>query len=168
MELYTLGHSRHPAETFIRLLQEKDIALLVDVRSTPYSRFNPHFNKRRLEERCTQHGIEYAFLGEALGGRPADPTCYRKGSTPGGGEGAPRVDYAEVMRRPWFQQGIARLLELARARRTAILCSEEDPRRCHRQHLIAAYLLAGHPEVEILHIRGDGSTVNARELAGPE
>jgi uncharacterized protein (DUF488 family) len=78
------------------------------------------------------------------------------------------------MKRAWFQEGIEGLLELAAGETTAILCSEEDPAKCHRHHLIARYLSEAHPEVEVLHIRGDASLVGAEELhssgngAGPK
>jgi uncharacterized protein (DUF488 family) len=80
--------------------------------------------------------------------------------------GAPprEVDYPEVMKRDWFQQGIKRLLQQAGEEATAILCAEEDPARCHRHHLIARYLRDACPEVEVLHIRGDGSLLSAESL----
>jgi uncharacterized protein (DUF488 family) len=74
------------------------------------------------------------------------------------------VNYSEVMKRPWFIQGIHRLLELAAEQPAAIMCSEEDPAHCHRHHLIAKYLLKEHPEVEVRHIRGDGTVYGARSI----
>jgi uncharacterized protein (DUF488 family) len=74
------------------------------------------------------------------------------------------VDYPEVMKRKWFQDGIQRLLELADEQTTAILCSEEDPARCHRHHLIAKYLMEHHLEVNVRHIRGDGHVFGAASI----
>jgi hypothetical protein len=74
------------------------------------------------------------------------------------------VDYGEVMKRPWFIAGVQRLLGLASKEPTAILCSEENPASCHRHHLIACYLGAEHPEVDVEHIRGDGTIVAARSI----
>jgi uncharacterized protein (DUF488 family) len=74
------------------------------------------------------------------------------------------VDYPEVMKRKWFVQGIDRLLELADELTTAIMCSEENPAECHRHHLIAQFLIAEHPEVDVRHIRGDGAVFGAKSL----
>jgi len=74
------------------------------------------------------------------------------------------VDYPEVMKRPWFTKGIERLLELADEQTTAIMCSEEDPAQCHRHHLIAKYVMREHPEVNVRHIRGDGTVFSAASL----
>jgi uncharacterized protein (DUF488 family) len=165
MKLYTLGHNAHPIEKFLGLLAAHGIRRLVDVRSAPYSRFQPQFNKSRLDGALLLQGLEYTFAGEALGGRPADPTCFRVQMAMLAAGDLPRsVDYVEVMKREWFRQGIGRLLELAAGEATAILCSEEDPAKCHRHHLIARYLKDAHPQVEVLHIRGDGSLLPAASL----
>ena len=101
--------------------------------------------------------------GKYLGGRPADPTCYKSRTLPAEGtDYLHEVDYPEVMRREWFIKGIERLLELADERRTSILCSEEDPAACHRHHLVAQYLMRERPDVEVQHVRGDGRLYGAR------
>lgn len=165
MRLYSIGHGNHSLEKLISLLDENGIALLVDVRSAPYSRFNPQFNKEGIQRALPDHCIEYAFAGKYLGGRPFDPTCYKNGQLPGeGADYLHEVDYPEVMKRPWFRRGIRRLLEMASEQTTAILCSEEDPARCHRHHLIAKHLMAEHPEVEVRHIRGDGTVYGASSI----
>lgn len=71
----TIGHSTHPLEVFVGLLQQYDVTSVADVRGTPYSRFNPQFNREPLAERLAAHGIAYAFLGVELGGRTDDPAC---------------------------------------------------------------------------------------------
>lgn len=71
----TIGHSTHPLEAFVGLLGRYEVAKVVDVRSTPYSRFNPQFNREPLARNLTACGIEYVFLGAELGGRPDDPSC---------------------------------------------------------------------------------------------
>jgi uncharacterized protein (DUF488 family) len=165
MQLYTLGHSAHPLAKFLSLLDQYDIQTLVDVRSVPASRFHPQFNRASLERSLTDHGIRYVFAGQALGGRPTDPTVYPDGRLPVRGRAnPPRPDYAEMMKRAWFFQGIEQLLQLAAEQPTAILCSEEDPAHCHREHLIAAYLRQHHPEIEILHIRGNGTVTSPESL----
>ena len=75
----TIGHSRHPLEAFVALLRRYEVAKVIDVRSTPYSRFNPQFNRESLARNLTACGIEYSFLGVELGGRSDDPSCYENG-----------------------------------------------------------------------------------------
>ena len=165
MKLFTIGHSNHSLEKFLQLLEENGITLLVDVRSAPYSRYHTQFNKNSLEQYLPQHAIEYAFAGKYLGGRPTDPSCYKRRVLPEEDtDFLHEVDYPEVMKRPWYVQGIHRLLELAGEQLAVIMCSEEDPAHCHRHHLIARYLLMEHPEVDVRHIRGDGIVYGARSI----
>jgi uncharacterized protein (DUF488 family) len=165
MKLYTIGHSNHSIDRFIRLLEGNSITTLVDVRTAPYSRHNPQFNKENLEFVLAQREMQYTYAGKFLGGRPTDPTCYKNRILPGEGvDFLHEVDYPEVMKRAWFVRGIARLLEMADEHTTAIMCSEENPAECHRHHLIAQYLIENHPEVEVRHIRGDGIIFSARSI----
>ncbi len=163
--IFTIGHSNHSAERLIELLRTTGVTSVVDVRSAPYSRYNPQFNKGSLETLLAQHHVGYAYGGKHLGGRPADPTCYKSGELPGDdADFLHEVDYPAVMQREWFLKGIARLLEIAASESVAVLCSEEDPAQCHRHHLIARYLLANYPEVEVRHVRGDGTVFAARTI----
>jgi uncharacterized protein (DUF488 family) len=165
MKLYTIGHSNHEIKKFISLLEERGIDLVVDVRSSPYSKYNIQYNKEALEVWLRQHGIGYAYAGQYLGGRPKDALCYKHRVLPAEGtDYLHEVDYPEVMKRHWFIKGIERLLELADEQVVAILCSEEDPEKCHRHHLIARYLLAEYPEIDIRHIRGDGVVFSAKSI----
>ncbi|MCL4506032.1 MAG: DUF488 domain-containing protein [Chloroflexi bacterium] len=167
MVLFTIGHSNHSIEKLIELLESNGVMLLADVRTTPASRYNPQFNRENLEQILPEHDIQYAFTGQYLGGRPSDPTCYKKRALPAeNADYLHEVDYPEVMKRAWFIKGIERLLELADEQTTAIMCSEEDPSQCHRHHLIARYLLKAHPEVTVRHIRGDGTVFRAEFLHG--
>jgi uncharacterized protein (DUF488 family) len=144
--IFTIGHSRHPAEHFASLLHANTIARLVDVRSHPVSKWAPHFGKVALSQWLDRHGIDYVFLGRELGGRPDGAEYRRQGGA---------VDYARRAEAPDFTAGIERLVSLAAGRRTVILCAEEDPSRCHRRLLVAPALRrAG---VSVVHIRGDGS-----------
>lgn len=139
----TVGHSNLTVDALLGILRRAGIALVVDVRSAPYSQYAPQFNREPFSAFLLANGIGYRFAGESLGGRPDDPTCYKRGEAPADGQGKflKLVDYAEVARRDWYQRGLERLITLARQQPTAILCSEGDPRRCHRHHLIAATLL---------------------------
>lgn len=143
--VFTIGHSRHAAEHFLSLLREHEVDRLVDVRSHPASKWAPQFGKAALAQMLVDEAIDYVFLGRELGGRPAGAEFYRQDGS---------VDYERRAEAPDFKAGVDRLLELARERRTAILCAEEDPTRCHRRLLVAPALRrAG---AVVAHIRGDG------------
>jgi uncharacterized protein (DUF488 family) len=145
-KLYTIGHSSHTAEHLLALLQQHEIAVLVDTRSSPYSRYSPQFDRETLREALTSAGLKYLFLGDVVGGRPKAESCYDP-------EG--RVLYSRVAQQPEFQHAIDRLERGADEFRLALLCSEEDPAHCHRRLLISRVLITR--GAEIAHIRGDGS-----------
>ena len=169
VQLFTIGHSAHTLAKFVNLLELCGVQTVVDVRSVPASRFHPQFAKRNLSDALERLGIRYVFLGRELGGRPSDPSCYAGGVLPEKGTKPwPRPDYAEVVKRSWFVQGIDRLLRHAVESPTAILCSEEDPGRCHRHFMIAEYLTRHHSDIEILHIRGNGVLLSVDEIRHDE
>ena len=163
MQLFTVGHSNHTFEHFSGLLHQHGVMLVVDVRSAPYSKYCPQFNKTDLAASLAKDGFLYSYAGQSLGGRPSDATCY-----PGQIVAPGKVDYAAVMQRDWFQAGIQRLLDMGNKQPTTLLCSEEDPAHCHRYHLITRYLLARVPEITIDHIRGDGRLTGSRLLLAAE
>lgn len=129
--IYTVGHSNHPIAHFLNLLQGQGVNLLADVRSTPYSRFNPQFRRDALAESLAGQGIEYLFLGEELGARSKDRSCYDEG----------RVSYRKLAGTDLFRQGIDRLLVAAKTHTVAIMCAEKDPLDCHRTILVARELV---------------------------
>jgi uncharacterized protein (DUF488 family) len=155
--LLTIGHSSLSAEEFVTLLHLHEAASVRDVRSSPYSRYVPHFNREPLQALLETHALGYAWAGDVLGGRPDDATCYHDGVIESG-----KVDYAAVRQRPWYQRGIHDLLEGAMRQRTVLLCSEEDPRRCHRHNLVTRSLLD--LGVRVLHIRRTGELEEADSL----
>ncbi|MFN2225065.1 MAG: DUF488 family protein [Anaerolineae bacterium] len=140
--VYSVGHSNHAAEDFVALLQQHGIELVVDVRSSPYSRYVPQANRETLARTLEAAGIAYRWAGDRLGGKPE-------------GEVA---DYDQLRASTAFQEGVARLLTLADRRPTAIMCAEGDHRRCHRYKLITPALLDR--AVHVLHIQPDGSVVD--------
>jgi uncharacterized protein (DUF488 family) len=150
MTLFTIGHSNHPLEYFLALLRAHGIETLCDVRTTPYSRFHPQFNQRTLRQAVEAEGMAYLYLGQALGGKPKAP----------GYPADAQARFALIAATPEFQGGMARLLETARARRTAILCAERDPAPCHRTLLVCAHLPAG---IAVRHILADGSLAEQGE-----
>jgi uncharacterized protein (DUF488 family) len=144
--IYTIGHSNHPIDRFIALLQQHGIGALADVRSTPYSRFNPQFGKERLQAALAGAGIKYVFLGEELGARSKDPTCYDE---------AGRVSYGRLASTELFRHGLDRLLTGMQTHRIAIMCAEREPLDCHRTILVARELEKS--GVPITHILADAS-----------
>jgi uncharacterized protein (DUF488 family) len=143
--VYTLGHSRHPAQHFAELLRRHGVERLTDVRSHPSSKWSPQFAKAALSDQLRSLGIDYVFLGRELGGRPEGAQFYRSDG---------QVDYARRAQAGDFLAGIERLVALARERSTVILCAEEDPMHCHRTRLVTPALQrAG---VTVVHVRGDG------------
>ncbi len=154
--MFTIGHSNVPADEFLWLLHLHHVATVLDVRSSPYSRYVPHFNRESLQALLATRALAYEWAGDTLGGRPDDPTCYY------GGVGEGKLDHAAVHRRPWYQRGIHHLMETALHQRIVLLCSEEDPRRCHRHKLVARSLLD--VGVRVLHIRRSGELEDAETL----
>jgi hypothetical protein len=148
--IFTIGHSNHDPGLFLALLRQHGVQTLVDVRSAPYSRYAPHFNRNRLGALLEHAGIRYRWCGDTLGGRPEDPACYRDGVVRKG-----KVDFAAMAERPWYQEGMQALMALAATEITAIMCSEEDPRRCHRHLLLEPSLRE--QGATVLHVRRDGS-----------
>ena len=125
--IYTIGYGDRSLDAFIALLHANAIVYLLDVRTAPYSRFKPEFNKEALTKALAVQGIRYLFVGDSLGGRPDDPACYVDG----------RVDYDRVREQPFFQRGIARVQSAyAQQIRVALMCSESKPEQCHRSKLI--------------------------------
>lgn len=146
-EMYTIGHSNIDLERFLTML--KGIEILVDARSEPYSKYVPQFNSDILKKQLEKAGIEYIFMksdyvGNIIGGRPKDKDCYENGE----------VVYERIRKKKWYNDGISTLIELAHKKKIAIMCSEEDPYKCHRHNLITQSLLKG--GVIVYHIRSEG------------
>lgn len=150
--LFTVGHSNLELGVFLALLAQHGVQSLCDVRSRPASFRFPQFNREPLEAGLSSAGVRYEFLGEALGGRPADPRVYR-------GDGL--VDYAARRRSPDFAEGIDRALALSRTSVTALMCAEEDPLQCHRFLMICPALLDR--GVTPAHIRRGGVLESQRD-----
>ena len=126
----TVGHSDHSLDTFVALLQQHGVTAVADVRSVPYSRFNPQFNKEALDRSLKANRIKYVFLGRELGGRSDDRSCYENG----------RVRYARLAHTELFRSGIERVIRGAKEHRIALMCAEKDPLECHRTLLVARTL----------------------------
>ena len=147
--IHTVGHSDHATEVFLELLRRHGITLVVDVRSQPYSRWTPQFNRETLARDLQDAGIAYQFMGDTLGGRPTGRDPYDPGQE--------RPSYQRVSRACAYRAGIDRLVNLAGTGRVAVMCSEGDHRQCHRHLLVSQTLLE--QGVHVSHIQPDGTTV---------
>lgn len=152
--IFTVGHSRHPIETFIGLVSRHAIRRVVDCRGRPYSRFNPQYNRERLKRALEDARIGYDWRGQFLSGRPTDP---RFRAADG------HVLWDRVREWPLLHQALDEVAASARQVPTAILCAEEDPRRCHRRFLLTPPLVAR--GFDVVHIRGDGRLQPEGDLA---
>jgi len=150
--LYTIGHSNVTTERFLQLLNQSGITAVADVRSMPYSRFNPQFNREELATALKNCGIEYVFLGQELGARSGDPACYKDG----------RAQYSLMARTSLFESGIKRLLAGMERFRVAIMCAEKEPLACHRTLLVARHLHEN--GFCVRHILEDGSVEDHESL----
>jgi uncharacterized protein (DUF488 family) len=146
MELLTIGHSNHSIEAFILLLEQQGITAVADVRSHPFSRYLPHFNKSEITASLSAVGIQYVFLGKELGARPEDLSCY---DTSG------KALYDRIAATPLFSSGIQRLLKGAANYKISLMCAEKDPITCHRTILVCHKLKEFN--LQINHILSDGS-----------
>jgi uncharacterized protein (DUF488 family) len=143
--VFTIGHSTHPEERFFDLLRRHGITALCDVRSNPFSRFNPQFDLDVLKKVLPEHGTKYLFLGRELGARSDDPACYEGG----------RVQYDRLARTELFQKGLARIQDgMSKGFRIALMCAEKEPLECHRTILVARHLVA--LGVDVQHIDENG------------
>jgi uncharacterized protein (DUF488 family) len=144
--IYTIGYGNRSIDEFIGLLQQYSIQFLVDIRSQPYSRFNPDFSKGALEKQLKLHHIRYVFMGDTLGGRPTDRSCYTEDG---------KVDYLKVREKDFYQKGIGYLNTAWKKQLTiALMCSEAKPQECHRGKLIGNTLLE--QNLEVAHIDETG------------
>ncbi len=151
LQIFTIGHSSHPLGTFVWLLRQHKIEALADIRRYPGSKRHPHFSREDLSASLSEEDIDYHWL-EALGGHrrrasDAPPSANR------GVEDESFRNYAYYMASDGFREGVAKLMEIARGRRTTIMCAEVDYRHCHR-HLLSDYLAA--KGVTVLHILPTG------------
>ncbi len=144
-DLYTIGHSTHSLERLTGLLGNHSVTAVADVRSHPYSRYNPQFNRETLKAHLKANGFEYVFLGGQLGARSEDPACYREG----------QVQFELVAGTSLFKEGLARVHKGMKTHRICLMCAEKDPLFCHRTILVCRHLRA--PDIQINHILEDGA-----------
>lgn len=144
--IFTIGHSNKKIEDIISWLKKNNIEILVDVRSVPYSRYVPQANREAIQLVSNDAGIKYVFMGDYLGGRPPDVEIK---------DSLGNYDYSEFASTDKFREGLKYLFKGAEENTLCILCSEEDPVKCHRGLLISRELAK--LGIEVRHIRHDGS-----------
>jgi uncharacterized protein (DUF488 family) len=152
LTIFTIGHSAHPWERFLALLRSANVTAVGDVRSSPYSRLYPHFNRDGVCEELRSDGISYVFLGKELGGRPSESRFYCAGV----------ADYEKMAQSTEFKKGLDRIIEGAKKYRIALMCSERDPLDCHRCLLVGRAL--AQRGVRVCHILENGKLVSQDEI----
>lgn len=150
-KLYTIGHSNHEINEFLKMLRENKIEQLIDVRSAPYSKYSPQFNQNQIKKSLETEGIEYHYLGKKIGGRPSNKDYYKDD----------KVIYSLVEMDSKYKEGIKQLQKFMENKRTVLMCSEEDPHKCHRHKLITLTLLK--KRYKVSHIRGNGETEEVQD-----
>jgi len=152
--VFTIGYGARDIDAFVAALRQYAIEFLLDVRSRPFSRYKPDFSKEALDSHLRRAGIRYVFMGDTLGGRPDDPTCY---------DAEGKVDYTEVEERAFFQTGLDRVASAhAQGLRVALMCSEGKPENCHRSKLIGKSLAAR--GIPVLHIDENGALLAQEDV----
>lgn len=146
--IWTIGHSTMPLASFLSLLRSNDIEYLVDVRSRPYSRFVPHYNREELRASLEGLDIGYVSMGSELGGRP-----HRKDHLDDQGHAL----YGKMAREPAFVAAIGRLERGCSQGRIAIMCGCGRPQDCHRRLLVGKVLCERC--VTLRHILADGDVM---------
>jgi uncharacterized protein (DUF488 family) len=143
--IYTIGHSNMTQKSFVDILTSFKIDIVVDVRSSPYSKFVSHFNREDIKRSLIENGMRYIFLGDYIGGKPRDKKYYENG----------KVNYMRVAQGDRYSEGINRIIELNNENNIVLMCSEEDPYNCHRHNLITQTLVK--KGLEVTHIRKSSS-----------
>lgn len=125
--IYTIGYSTFEIDEFVATLKLYHITALSDVRSSPYSKFKPDYNREPLAKKLKENGIQYVFLGDNLGAKSEDRSMYKNGI----------VDFELISKSDNFKKGVKRLIDGSEKYTIALMCAEKDPLECHRSILIS-------------------------------
>jgi uncharacterized protein (DUF488 family) len=153
-KVFTIGHSTLSVRTFLGLLDNVGVTAIADVRSSPFSRRVPQFNRNDLGAALKKYGVKYVFLGKELGGRPRSMNLYSDGV----------ADYEKMALEPDFVNGLDRVVKGSQEHAIALMCSEHEPLDCHRCLLIGRALMAR--AVPVGHILSDGKIAEHIEIEG--
>ena len=135
--ILTIGHSNHPIERFVALVEGAGVSALADVRSFPSSRYAPHFNQDALAKSLQEKNIAYLYCGRELGGR-----THKRPSTPES-----------------FREGLDRIITESARHRVSLMCAERDPLDCHRLMLARALVERG---IAVGHVLATGEIASQR------
>lgn len=150
--ILSIGHSTLAYDQFLARLKQAGATAVADVRTAPFSRHFPQFNRDVLKAALTGDGIAYVFLGDELGGRPSEAESYTDGV----------ADYEKMARSQSFRRGLDRLRQGARTYRIAMMCSERNPLDCHRCLLVGRALKQAGVDVE--HLVEDGERLTQDDI----
>lgn len=140
--IYSIGHGNKDIEEFIAELKAFSIQYLLDIRSKPFSKWSPQYNKSELQSDLERNNIKYVFLGDTLGGLPDDRSCYNSDG---------KVVYELIKDKDFFKSSLQRLVTANEKKiKIAIMCSESKPEECHRSKLIGEELFK--KNISIKHI----------------
>ena len=142
--IHTVGHSNLSTESLVGMMKPRGITQVIDVRSTPYSRYVPYFNRDNIRATLERNGIGYTHMGDALGGRPQDDRLYDRDG---------RANYELVTQEKTFQDGVRQVEQMAENSHTLLMCTEADPLRCHRTLLVSQELASR--GMNIIHLMQD-------------
>ena len=153
-KLFTIGHSQYTPEYFVKLLKRHGVNYLLDVRSTPYSRYAEQFNRESIYAFLEKNDVKYSYMGKYFGARPTELDLY----SPEG-----YLDFEKVAQSERFNIGVENVIVgLGRGNRIALMCTEKDPIDCHRAIMVArAFDIRG---IGVDHILPDGSIQTQKEL----
>ncbi len=156
--VYTIGYGNRSIEDFIALLQRYEIQYLADIRSQPYSRFNPDYSQKALQQHLKRHSIGYIFMGDQLGGQPKERSLHRESPTE-----KSQVDYEKLAQSEAYKKGIERIQYALRQQwRIVLMCSELKPTMCHRGKLVGKTL--SKLGFEVIHIDEKGNQKTQLQL----
>lgn len=151
--IFSIGYGTQSKIEILEKLRIANVGYVIDVRSSPYSRFQPDFSRDEFSSTLGLTGIRYVFMGNELGGRPKDDECYTDG----------HVDYRKVRSKSFFIQGISRLQSAyAQGHRICLMCSEGHPSQCHRSKLIGQALADN--GIEVTHILPNGASKSQSDV----
>lgn len=147
--IYTIGYGNRKIENFLKLLEANQIEILVDVRSKPFSRFNPAYRRTVFEQHLQDAGIQYLFMGNELGGKPSDPNLYINGI----------LSYETVRNTPLYKAAVKQLISLSKQGSIiCTMCSELEQNNCHRKTLLSDdFIREG---TAVIHIDAKGNRTN--------
>lgn len=153
MECYTIGYSGYTVKQFLEMLKHFQINYVLDVRSVPYSKFAPQFNRELIQKSLASGKIHYAFMGKYLGARPEDRSLYSDGY----------LDFEKMKESDLFKTGLQSVIRgIEKGNHIALMCAEKDPLNCHRAVLVGKALADS--EVNVLHILQDGTIKTQSDL----